>query len=99
MIGLQFYWKLRYVLQAEQAVSPDDSYTFVGWDEKGKLRYRINHSQTLQIKKIEPEILIMAAHWRSKNIHIDHPFLQSNGHNNWCTPPVLNFLLDNYLDG
>lgn len=97
MRGIRFYQHLRGVLQHEQTVHDDGNYSFVEWTETGGLRYSVNNARNRQTKIIEPEILVMAVYWHERNIIITSQLLTTNGHTHWCTPPVLRFLLENYL--
>lgn len=97
MKGLSFYFYLRTTLTINQVIGTStngNEYTFLNWGEEGELKY--NSSDT--IKSIPCELIISSYYVSSKNIIIDINWLISNGKNDWCTPPVLNNLFENYTN-
>jgi hypothetical protein len=68
----------------------------VEWSKNGGLRYRVENSKEKQIKTIEPELLVMSKYWQSKGIEISYKLLKDNKHDNFCTAPVINYLLSNF---
>lgn len=97
MNGIEFYTNLRQVLVLHQPLSDNGAYTFRGWTDTGKLTYNVNNAaRQPQLKNIPLEIVVMAWFWNNRGIQINHQHLVINGHNNFCTPTVLNYLLENY---
>jgi len=96
MDGIEYYFYLRYILKSGQDLSDAREYTFDGWDKEGKLRYSVNNSLNKQIKTIESELIVFSKHWEKKKITINYKFVKENGHDNYCTPTVLNWLLGKY---
>ena len=94
MDGIAFYFHLRHVLIKNQPLSNDDAYTFVGWARNGNLKFNVNHAARQPTYKYIPvEIIVIAKYWEEKGITIDHEWLLQNGYNNFCTAPVLNYLI------
>jgi hypothetical protein len=95
--GIQFLLNLQNRLVPNQLLG--DNYHFIKWMPNGGLQFRINANQQ---KSIPAEILILAHHIYRRNnrvtnpITINHQWLCSNGHTDWCFVEVLNFLLNNY---
>jgi hypothetical protein len=95
MKGLSFYFFLRSVLKKGQKIGKskyNKDYIFIDWNKKGDLIYDSNGNK----KTIPTEIIITAYFVNTKNILIDVNWLKANGNNNYCTPPVLKYLLELY---
>jgi hypothetical protein len=95
MKGLSFYFFLRSALKKDQKIGKSkykQDYIFIEWNKKGDLIYNSSGNK----KTIPTEIIISAYFVNTKKISIDINWLKSNGNNNYCTPPVLKYLLELY---
>jgi hypothetical protein len=95
MKGLSFYYFLREKLIQNQVIGISKKglkYTFSKWGVNGDLKY--NSSGT--IKSIPLELIVSSYYVFSKNIIIDNKWLEKNGKNDWCTAPVLNYLIKEF---
>lgn len=93
MKGLSFYFFLRNTLKKNQVIGLSKNnrkYAFIDWNKNGELLYKSSGNT----KTIPVEIIVSSYFVKSKKIIINDQWLKLNGNNNWCTPPILNNLID-----
>jgi hypothetical protein len=99
MNGIEFYNSLHHALIQRQNISDNEAYTFQGWGHNGELRYNVNNAQIQPtIKSIRLELLVISKYWYDKGKDINYQLLSDNGHDNYCTPAIIRYLLNHYIE-